>query len=104
MIAVMSSSYDGLTPAQIPHASSATRIVQQVGGAFGASVLAVILTSAAASGTPGQAGLAAAFGQAFWWCLAFTALALPPALLLRGRTRQESGQPGPVSLTADSTR
>ncbi len=97
MIAVMSSSYDGLTPAQIPHASSATRIVQQVGGAFGASVLAVILTSAAASGAPGPAGLAAAFGQAFWWCLAFTALALPPALLLRGRIRQESGQAAPVS-------
>jgi EmrB/QacA subfamily drug resistance transporter len=97
MIAVMSSSYDGLAPEQIPHASSATRIVQQVGGAFGASVLAVILTSAAASGALGPTGLAAAFGRAFWWCLAFTALALPPAVLLRGRTRQESGQAVPVS-------
>jgi hypothetical protein len=49
-------------------------------GSFGAAVLAVILQR-------GLAGhdRAAAFDQAFWWSLGFTALAVLPALLLPGR-------------------
>jgi EmrB/QacA subfamily drug resistance transporter len=88
-IAVMAAAFEGLPPAQVPHASSATRIMQQVGGAFGASVLAVILARLAAE-HPGPLGLASAFRGTFWWCLAFTALALGPALLLTGRARQQS--------------
>jgi len=88
-IAVMAAAFEGLEPAQVPHASSATRIMQQVGGAFGASVLAVILARLAA-GHPGPLGLASAFRGTFWWCLAFTALALGPAFLLAGSRRQQS--------------
>ncbi|WP_248630986.1 DHA2 family efflux MFS transporter permease subunit, partial [Paenibacillus riograndensis] len=40
---VMASAYIGLSSQQIPHASSTTRIMQQIGGAFGASVIAIIL-------------------------------------------------------------
>ncbi|WP_233096075.1 MFS transporter [Alicyclobacillus sp. SO9] len=43
LLPVMAAAYTGLSKEQIPHASSATRILQQIGGAFGASVLAVIL-------------------------------------------------------------
>jgi MFS family permease len=82
-IAVMAAAYEGLARAEIPHASSATRIAQQVGGAFGASVLAVILQRQAA-GHAG-AGLAGAFGATFWWCLSLTVLGLAPALLLTSR-------------------
>ncbi len=82
-IAVMAAAYEGLRRDQIPHASSATRITQQVGGAFGAAVLAVILErQAAAHAAAGAAGLATAFGTTFWCCLGFTALGLLPALLL----------------------
>ncbi len=81
-IAVMAGAFQGLNRAEIPHASSATRIMQQVGGAFGAAVLAVILASQARS-----AGLATAFGHTFWWCVGFTALALVPAMLLPGPDR-----------------
>jgi hypothetical protein len=61
--------------------------MQQVGGAaFGASVLAVVLErQITAHAAAGAAGLAAAFGATFWWCLGFTALGLAPALLLTGR-------------------
>jgi hypothetical protein len=60
--------------------------MQQVGGAFGASVLAVILErQITAHAATGAAGLATASGAAFWWCLGFTALGLAPALLLTGR-------------------
>jgi len=86
-IAVMAAAFEGLQPGQIPHASSATRIMQQVGGAFGASVLAVILARLALA-HPGTLGLASAFRGTFWWCLAFTVLALGPALLLSGSGSQ----------------
>jgi EmrB/QacA subfamily drug resistance transporter len=86
-IAVMAGAFQGLRREQVPHASSATRIVQFVGGSFGAAVLvAVILDQQiAAHAAAGAAGLATAFGHTFWWCVGFTALALLPALLLSGR-------------------
>jgi EmrB/QacA subfamily drug resistance transporter len=93
-IAVMAGAFQGLGQAEIPHASSATRIMQQVGGAFGAAVLAVILASQArAHAAAGAAGLATAFDQTFWWTVGFTALAFLPALLLAGPARTSQDQP-----------
>jgi hypothetical protein len=83
-IALMVGAFQGLSKPELPHASSATRIMQQVGGAFGAAVLVVILTSGAVHAA-GPAGLSAAFDRTFWWSVGFTALALVPALLLPGR-------------------
>ena len=89
-IAVMAGAFQGLDRPQIPHASSLTRIMQQVGGAFGAAVLAVILASqASAQAAHGATGLATAFGHTFWWCIGFTALAFVPGLLLAGRPTPE---------------
>jgi EmrB/QacA subfamily drug resistance transporter len=85
-IALMAGAFGDLTRAELPHASSATRIAQQVGGAFGAAVLVVILTSQrAAHAAAGSAAVAIAFGHTFWWCVGFTALAVIPALALPGR-------------------
>jgi EmrB/QacA subfamily drug resistance transporter len=82
-IPVMATAYLGLDRGAIAHASSATRIVQQVGGSFGAAVVAVILQREVATHAAGQlSGLAVAFQQTFWWTLALTAVALVPALLL----------------------
>ncbi len=86
-IAVMAGAFDGLDRADLPHASSATRIMQQVGGAFGAAVLVVILARQAADHP-----VVSAFGDTFWWCLSFTALAVWPALLLPGRLLPGAGQ------------
>lgn len=89
-IPIMATAYLGLQPEQVPHASTVTRISQQIGGALGTAILAMILTTQlhahAASGLPGQAS---AFGTAFWWSLGFTAIAVIPALLLpvRAKTR-----------------
>jgi EmrB/QacA subfamily drug resistance transporter len=71
-IALMAGAFQGLPRASVPDASSATRIMQQVGGSFGTAVLAVIL-------------IGHSFDVAFWWSVAFTGLALLPALLLPGR-------------------
>jgi MFS family permease len=90
-IAVMATAFTGLTPAQVPHASSATRILQQVGGSFGTAVLTVILELQLASshGAASGAGLAAAFGDTFWWATGFTVAGALPALLLRRPQRSE---------------
>ncbi|WP_279582389.1 MFS transporter [Fodinicola feengrottensis] len=76
-MAVMVGAFDGLDRVQIPHASSTTRIMQQVGGAFGTAVLAVILQRQLADHPA-----AIAYDHTFLWTLAFTALAFVPALLL----------------------
>jgi EmrB/QacA subfamily drug resistance transporter len=82
-IPIMAAAYYGLKPAQVPHASSTTRILQQVGGSFGAAVFAMILqTQLTAHAADGIAGQAAAFDAAFWWSAGLTAVAGAVALLL----------------------
>jgi MFS family permease len=82
-IPVMAAAYLGLRPDQVPHASIATRITSQVGGAFGAAVIAMILQAQlAAHASGGLVGRATAFDNAFWWSLGLTALAIIPALFL----------------------
>jgi len=88
-IAVMAGAFQGLGREQVPHASSETRIVQFVGGSFGAAVLvaAILDRQVAAHAVAGAAGLATAYAHTFWWCTGFTALALLPALLLPSGNR-----------------
>ena len=82
-IPVMAAAYLGLKPNQVPHASIATRITSQLGGAFGAAVIAMILqTQISAHASGGLVGLATAFDNAFWWSLGLTAVAIIPALFL----------------------
>jgi EmrB/QacA subfamily drug resistance transporter len=90
-IAVMAAAFQDVPRADIPHASSATRIVQQLGGSFGAAVLAVVLQWRLAGH-----GVAAAYRQAFWWSLGFTALGLLPALLLPRTGRPAGDRATPV--------
>ncbi|MGH3505099.1 MAG: MFS transporter, partial [Nocardioidaceae bacterium] len=89
-MAVMVGAYRDLQPEQIPHASSTTRIMQQLGGALSAAVLAVVLQRQLATHY-GATGQATAFGHTFFWALAFSALAVIPALLLP-RTPHQRGQ------------
>jgi EmrB/QacA subfamily drug resistance transporter len=78
-IAVMAGAFRDVPANEVADASSTTRIVQQVGGSFGAAVLAVILTHSLAT-TPGMPETA--FHNAFWWAIGFGVLALAPTLLL----------------------
>jgi len=82
-IPVMAAAYLGLRPGQVPHATSVTRIAQQLGGAFGTAILAMILsTQLHTHQAAGLAGQATAFANTFWWSLGFTAIAIIPALAL----------------------
>jgi hypothetical protein len=86
----MATAYLGLGPGQVPHASSVTRIAQQVGGAFGTAILAMVLSiQAKARQSAGLQGQATAFGTALWRALGFTVIAVIPALLLPVRTKTQ---------------
>ncbi|MMZ64454.1 hypothetical protein D1872_267890 [compost metagenome] len=67
----------GLRKEQVPHASSATRILQQIGGAFGASVLAVILQNQMTSPSVNNITmLNTAFNHTFMWTVGFALISL----------------------------
>ena len=87
-MAVMVGAYRDLTREQVAHASTATRIAQQVGASFGTAVLAVILTRQLAA-HPDTAGIATAYGHTFLWALGFTLASLIPALALPGIPREK---------------
>jgi hypothetical protein len=84
----MVGAFTGLTPAQVPHASSATRILQQVDGSFGTAVLTVILELQLTGAGRGN-GLVTAFDRTFWWAIGFTVAGALPALLPRRLPRPE---------------
>ena len=79
-LAAFTSTYRGLTPEQVPQATVANRLMQQVGGVLGTAMLAIVVQRAGIGHTPSEA-----FGRAFAWSLALTGLAVVPALLLGQR-------------------
>lgn len=85
LVPSLAAPYRGLGTEQIPRATSAIRILQQLGGSFGVAILAVVLQRELVHRLPHAATLAAAYGQTFWWALAFIALAAIPALMLPGK-------------------
>ncbi|MBN9177249.1 MAG: multidrug efflux MFS transporter [Microbacterium sp.] len=95
MIPVMSVGFVGLTREEVPHASILTRLAQQLGGAFGTALLAVILDSAVAGATDLNA-LADGFDVAFWWAVGFTVVAIAVCFAL------PSKPPSPPSAEAVS--
>jgi predicted MFS family arabinose efflux permease len=84
LVPSLASPYRGLRAQQIPRATSAIRILQQLGGSFGVAVLAIVLQRQLVHQAHRGGSLAAAYGHTFWWALAFIALAAVPALLLPG--------------------
>lgn len=87
LVPVTTAVYVGLPREAVPSATTGVRIFQQIGGALGTAVLAVILQhSLPTTATPG--GLAHAFEITFAWVLGLTVLSFVPALMLPGRDHQ----------------
>ncbi|WP_076820418.1 DHA2 family efflux MFS transporter permease subunit [Pseudofrankia asymbiotica] len=115
MIPVMTATYHGLRHDQIPRATTASRILQQIGGSIGTAVLAVVLatqirghagagasiTAAGGSGDgPIPSWVADAFGTTFWLPLIFTVISVPAAFLLPRRLAgAEAATAGPSATT-----
>jgi EmrB/QacA subfamily drug resistance transporter len=81
LIPITTAAYIGLPHSAIPSVTTGVRIFQQVGGALGTAILAVILQHAI-SANPHV--IAHAFDTTFAWVLGLTALSFVPALLLPG--------------------
>lgn len=86
MIPVMAVAYVGLEHAEIPHASLLTRLAQQLGGAFGTALLAVILQAAVGTSSS-LTELAQGFDVAFWWAVGFTVVAIGVCFALPSRPK-----------------
>ncbi len=84
-IPVITVAYVDIGKEQMPHASAITRIVQQLGGAFGTALVAVILSAATT-----QTDVAAGFQAAFWWTIAMTVAAAVSALLLPAQRQTQA--------------
>ena len=88
-IFLLSFVYIGLEREQIPHATTATRIVQTIGGAFGSAILATVLQHQIAGYSQHDLHkISGVFNVAFWWVFTFTALAIIPTLFLQKRTKK----------------
>jgi EmrB/QacA subfamily drug resistance transporter len=77
----MTAAFASLRPDQLSDATPQMNVLQRVGGAIGTAVLAVVLQRASANAI-GAAGLAAAFGSAYWWSFGIAVLAIVPCLVL----------------------
>jgi EmrB/QacA subfamily drug resistance transporter len=87
LIPITTAAYIGMPHSAIPSATTGVRIFQQIGGALGTAVLAVILQHSLPA-TPSPSGVTHAFDITFAWVLGLTALSFVPALLLPGRDHQ----------------
>lgn len=95
MIPIRAVGFSGLDRSDMPHASTMTRLSQQLGGAFGTAILAVTLSGAVSGSDPAE-GLQIAF----WWAIGITAVATAVAVVLPGRPAEETA----TRLAADPQR
>jgi EmrB/QacA subfamily drug resistance transporter len=106
MMPAMAAAYAALDRAEVPRATSALNVMQRIGGSLGTALLAVVLQGqitdrlpAAGGGTLGRLPdavrervadpLAAAFAATFWWAVAFSAIAIIPAVVLAVTQKRE---------------
>jgi len=85
-VPVMADAYVGLEKPQIPVASVATRIIQNIGSAFGSAVLATVVSGVLARQT---ANLAGAYHAGFITSIIFSIIGIVPALFLTNRLNKK---------------
>ncbi|MFF4283520.1 DHA2 family efflux MFS transporter permease subunit [Streptomyces kronopolitis] len=78
-VLTISACYHRIERKAIAHASTASRIATQIGGALGSVVVVTVL---AAQASPGPTAGGSAFATSFWWLVAVTACVALPAVLL----------------------
>ena len=96
----MSAAFAALKPSELADATPQLNVLQRVGGSIGTAVLAVVLQRALA-GAHGLGAQASAYGTAFWWSTALTALAIIPALILvrtERAARRGAAQPSVAAM------
>ncbi len=84
-IPVMSDSYVGLEKGQIAQASVATRIIQNIGAAFGSAILATVVSNSLNGKAVTAANVSGAYHAGFITSLLFMMTAIIPALFLTNK-------------------
>ncbi len=88
----MTAAFASLERSELSDATPQLNVLQRVGGSMGTAVLAVVLQRALI-GTHGTVAMAGAYGTAFWWSAALTALAIIPCIVLvRAERRARAAQ------------
>jgi EmrB/QacA subfamily drug resistance transporter len=80
----MAAAFAALKPHELSDATPQMNVLQRLGGSIGTAVLAVVLQRAIAGlgHPPSVAGVAGAYGTAFWWSMGISAIAILPSLVL----------------------
>ncbi|MCL2887762.1 MAG: multidrug efflux MFS transporter [Elusimicrobia bacterium] len=79
MVPAMVSVYEGMDDKAVAQGTTATRIFQQIGGAFGTAALAILLQHWLAGAKAGE--ITSAFDNVFWFSAALAAVLIIPAML-----------------------
>jgi EmrB/QacA subfamily drug resistance transporter len=104
----MTAAFAALERSELADATPQLNVLQRVGGSIGTAVLAVVLQRELLS-SHGISGAAAAYGDAFWWALGLTALAIIPCIVLlraernaRASAADRAQVPLPAEALADA--
>lgn len=89
-IPIMTDSYTGLSKNEIPQASIATRIIQNIGGAFGSAVLATIVANQLHNRVLSLSHLTSAYHTAFFVACALTLAMFIPSLFLTNKVARKA--------------
>lgn len=87
-VPVMSDSYIGLKKQQIPAASVATRIIQNVGAAFGSAILATVVSNSLHGEAAVIPNITSAYHIGFLTSLIFMVISIIPALFLTNKLKK----------------
>ncbi|MCL2461838.1 MAG: multidrug efflux MFS transporter [Defluviitaleaceae bacterium] len=86
IVPLMADCFVGLPKAQVPQASVATRIIQNIGGAFGSAVLATIVSNILLRQQGDSIG---AYHTGFFTSLIFMVVSIVPALFLTNKLKSK---------------
>jgi EmrB/QacA subfamily drug resistance transporter len=88
LIPVMADVYTGLSKKQIPEATISTRMLQNIGGAFGTAILATVVQHHLSDTVPTLSHISGAYNAAFVWAIVGTLIAAIPAWFLSSRNNK----------------
>jgi EmrB/QacA subfamily drug resistance transporter len=97
----MTAAFASLERSELSHATPQLNVLQRVGGSIGTAVLAVVLQRALV-GVHSAAGAAGAYGTAFWWSAALTALAIGPCIILVRAERAARARAATEAVAAET--
>jgi EmrB/QacA subfamily drug resistance transporter len=103
MMPSMTAAFSVLRRDQVAHASPQLTVLQRVGGSIGTAIFTVVLQRGIEGSAGDAAGIATAFGDAYWWVLAVSVAALVPVLMLarvERTAREEAPTPEPAPAGA----